>query len=460
VRQSRILQICGLLCTAVLLQAFVAGAQPVIKIAAGASHSLFLKSDGSLWAMGQNNAGQLGDGTFNTDSPQGTNQPQLIVASNVTAIAADVGDGFSLFLKGDGSLWGMGANNYGALGDGTYNQTNVPEQILASNVTAIAAGLFHSLFLKGDGSLWATGDNRFGELGDGMTNTDYPYGTNRPQLIVSSNVTAIAAGATHSLFLKNDGSLWAMGDDGDGELGDGNSGGGNCSYVPEQIMGSNVTMIAASQFNSFFIKSDGSLWAVGAGSDGQLGAGTNYLSTPQQIVASNVTAVAAGWNHTLFLKNDGSLWGMGYNADGELGDGSYNNTNRPEQIVPANVTAIAAGMYHSLFLKSDGSLWAMGYNGFGEFGDGTFSNGTNRPEQVVVNPSYNRIYSQQFSGAAAQLYFFGNATGNYALDRSFTLVQPNWIPQVTNSANSFGALVFTNTPAPAMNNFWRVRAVQ
>ena len=89
--------------------------------------------------------------------------------------------------------------------------------------------------------------------------------------------------------------------------------------------------------------------------------------------AQPVTKVAAGGVHSLFLKSDGSLWAMGDNGDGELGDGTYNQTNRPEQIVASNVTAIAAGDYHSLFLKSDGSLWAMGDNVYGQLGDGTYS---------------------------------------------------------------------------------------
>jgi hypothetical protein len=73
----------------------------------------------------------------------------------------------------------MGDNSYGALGDGTYNQTNLPEQIMGSNVTAIAAGAFHSLFLKSDGSLWVMGYNGVGQLGDGTFNN-----TNRPEQIV------------------------------------------------------------------------------------------------------------------------------------------------------------------------------------------------------------------------------------------------------------------------------------
>ena len=183
-----------LLCAA-MLQALTSGAQPVTQIAAGDYHSLFLKSDGSLWAMGYNDDGELGDGTYNN-----TNWPEQIVASNVTTIAAGEWDSF--FLKNDGSLWGVGWNNNGQLGDGTTDSgnysTNLPEQIMASNVTAIASGEYHNLFLKGDGSLWGVGWNNYGQLGDGTSN----YRTNRLEQVVASNVTAIAAGEYHSLLLK------------------------------------------------------------------------------------------------------------------------------------------------------------------------------------------------------------------------------------------------------------------
>src|ERR1019366_7020174 len=96
--------------------------------------------------------------------------------------------------------------------------TNRPEQIVATNVTAIAAGHYHSLFLKSDGSLWAMGGNGFGQLGDGTFNQT---GINSPKKIVGTNVTAIACGGDHSLFLKSDGSLWGMGDNEAGQLGDG-----------------------------------------------------------------------------------------------------------------------------------------------------------------------------------------------------------------------------------------------
>jgi alpha-tubulin suppressor-like RCC1 family protein len=440
-----------LLCAA-MLPALTSGAQPVTEVAGGNWFSLFLKSDGSLWAMGFNGAGQLGDGTYNN-----TNLPEQIVASNVTAIVA--GYNHSLFLKSDGSLWAMGYNHSGQLGDGSTENysytTNEPEQIVASNVTAIAGGQSHSLFLKSNGSLWVMGNNQYGQLGDG---TSILF-TNRPEQIVASNVTAVAAGYNHSLFLKRDGSLWAMGDNTLGQLGDGTSNtfapyGTN---KPQLIVASNVMSIAAGNIHSLFLMSDGSLWAMGVGS--ALGDGTHNSSTnrPEQIVSSNVTALAAGGLHSLFLKNDGSLWAMGVNSVGQLGDGTSNNsTNQPEQIVSGNVTAIAAGGNHSLFVKSDGSLWAMGYNNYGQLGDGT-TNNINRPEQILAG--YNQICCELLGGTNMQLSFVGVANANYALDWSGSLSPANWIPQATNPAGSFGALVFTNVPVLATNNFWRIRSV-
>ncbi len=121
------------------------------------------------------------------------------------------GGSFSLYLKSDGSLWGMGINASGELGDGTRNNTNFPEQSLASNVTAIAAGISHSLFLKSNGSLWAMGLNHYGQLGDGtLNNTNFPeqivvnpaYNQISIQLLSGGNVSLSfegIAGANYAL---------------------------------------------------------------------------------------------------------------------------------------------------------------------------------------------------------------------------------------------------------------------
>ena len=367
----------------------------------------------------------------------------------------------SLFVGGDGSLWGMGLNSYGQLGNGTINSSNRPLEIVPSGVTAIAAGgdggspgYGHTLFLKNDGSLWAMGYNTYGQLGDG-NNTQ----KNRPERIAVTNATAIAAGDAHSLFLKSDGSLWAMGWNFYGQLGIGTY--SQYQYSPVQMVASNVTTIAAGGGHSLFLKGDGSLWAVGYNYMGQLGDGTYSAAVdlPEMIVASNVTAIAGGVVHSLFLKSDESLWAMGDNGYGELGDGTYNNTNKPEMIVASNVTAIAAGHWHSLFLKSDGSLWGMGYNNQGQLGDGTL-NSTNRPEQILAAPfGYNQISIQLLSGGDVSLSFEGLAGTNYALDYASSLQPPNWSPLVTNPAGDAGMVWFTNTPDLTTNNFWRIRSV-
>ena len=450
-------QITCLFC-ALAVPAFTSGAQTVTRIAAGSGHTLFVKSDGSLWAMGDNSSGQLGIGSADIYN---TNLPEQVVGGNVTEIAA--GDSFSLFLKSDGSLWAMGYNGDGELGDGTYDPTNQPEQIVASEVTAVTAGSYHSLFLKSDGSLWTMGNNADGQLGDGTTDNGF-YNTNWPERIVASNVTAIAGGSYFSLFLKSNGSLWAMGDNYFGQLGDGSY---TQTNAPKLIVASNVTAIAAGNFHSLFLKSDGSLWVMGDNELGQLGDGATdngFYNTnlPEQIVASNVTAIAAGAYHSLFLKSDGSLWAMGDNSLGQLGDGTHDQANLPKQIVPGNVAAITAGGNNSQFLKSDGSLWVMGDNGSGQLGIGTYDS-TNVPIQIVagalVPPGYNLISIDLLSDGNIRLSFVGLSSVNYALDRSFTLSPAAWIPQATNAAGTDGALVMTNAPGPTTANFWRFRSV-
>lgn len=427
----------------------------VTNLAQGCSpgHSLFLQSDGSLWAMGYNNEGQLGDGTtFNAK------RPEQIMASNVTVIA--VGAFHSLILKSDGSLWAMGYNAQGELGDGTTNNANKPEKIVTNGVTAIAGGVYHSLFLKSDGSLWAMGSNLYGQLGDGTYNA-----TNLPEEIVTNDVTAIAAGQWHSLFLKSDGSLWAMGYNYDGELGDGTN---NNTNRPEKIVSSGVTNIATGIYHSLFRKSDGSLWGMGDNFYGELGDGTfNSTNKPEQIVSSGVTAMSAGAHHNLFLKS-GSLWAMGWNLYGQLGDGTYatnsphNGTNKVERILSSGVTAISAAGQHSLFLKSDGSLWAVGNNHVAELGDGFIDTnspayGTPMLEQIVPTP---QLDLTQTISAGTNLQFTATCPfgGNFYLLAVTNLALP--VSQWTSVRTNFITARGTNNYSITLTNVLKTKSQQ
>ena len=327
-------------------------------VSAGYDFSLFLKTDGSLWATGGNEAGQLGDGTT---MQQVT--PELILSGGVAAVSAGgtqyqtfvpggvpvgsggvTGDGFSLILKTDGSLWATGTNSSGQLGDGTATQQLVPEQILHSGVAAASAGGSFSLIVKADGSLWAMGDNSSGELGDGTTTQQLV-----PELIIPSRVAAVSAGADFSLILKADGSLWAMGDNSSGQLGDGTT---TQQIVPELIIPSGVAAVSAGADFSLIVKADGSLWAMGDNYNGELGDGTTIGQlVPELIIPGGVAAVSAGYDFSLILKEDGSLWAMGDNSRGQLGDGTTTSHSSPE-FVAVNLRAFAAGRYHSLMVGS------------------------------------------------------------------------------------------------------------
>lgn len=179
---------------------------------AASTHSLALKSDGSAWAWGANQEGQIGDGSVSD-----TTTPAAITGlSNVIAVAS--GGAHSLAVTADGAVWSWGANGSGQLGDGNNADSTVPQQIPGLHgITAVAAGDKHSLALDSDGTMWAWGENSSGQLGDGTT-----VNRNTPAKVESlSNVVAIAAGKVHSMALTRDGMVWSWGGNYSGQLGDG-----------------------------------------------------------------------------------------------------------------------------------------------------------------------------------------------------------------------------------------------
>ena len=461
----------------------------VTKVYASSHSSMFLKNDGTLWGMGDNGAGQLGDAnTTNRLSPVQSNLSEvvdvgfnnwatyalksdgslwktninavngweLVVDANVTSIDGGGQRSNIVYTKTDGSLWCLGSNEHGEFGNGTYINSNEPIQVVDSNVVSAASGGSHTLFAKADGSLWAMGSNSFGQFGTGTSSdltrpvevlpdsvsTANPSGfghilkndgsllhhgnaaalylpVNQPtptqylnhdivqaanpynqtvylkadgslrrlvgdgrtdEEIVAGEVAVVASNGKsyYNLFIKEDGSLWAFGDNTFGQLGDGTT---ISRDEPIQIVSSNVVLASVvgpfQNGSSFFIKTDGSLWAMGKNQQGQLGDGTSQdKHSPVKIVDDGVIAVSAGSGHTMFLKSDGSVWAMGHNVYGKLGNGTAQSSNTPVKVVDGGVIALAAGQNHSQIVKSDGSLWSVGRNQYGQLGDGTLVNRT------------------------------------------------------------------------------------
>jgi alpha-tubulin suppressor-like RCC1 family protein len=187
----------------------------------------------------------------------------------------------------------------------------------------------------------------------------------------------IAGGYAYTLAIKTDGSLWAWGSNSSGQLGDGTK---TNRLRPISVISGGVSAVAAHYAHTLAVKTDGSLWAWGYNSDGQLGDGTKRDRVRPVSVMNGVAAVAAGSGHTLAVKTNGSLWAWGSNSFGQLGDGTTTVRVRPVSVM-SQVAAVAVGDLHTLALKTDGSLWAWGHNLYGQLGDGTT---TNRSSPVSV----------------------------------------------------------------------------
>ena len=274
----------------------VAAGQSIYAPAYSYGHSLAVKSDGTAWAWGSNSNGQLGTGGSNSSTPvQVKSTTGSGYLTDVVAIAA--GYNYSLALKSDGTVWAWGVNNYGQLGGGTTAQSTLPVQVkdlsgtgYLTGIIAIDAGEYHTLALKSDGTVWAWGRNDYGQLGDGTaTQRTLPV-----QVSGLSAVSAIRASSTGDLFsptayfsmaLKSDGTVWVWGRNNYGQLGNGTTD-SSAHSTPSQVPGlSGISAIAAGGAHALALKSDGTVvWAWGMNSTGQLGDGTQTnRSSPVQV---------------------------------------------------------------------------------------------------------------------------------------------------------------------------------
>ena len=193
---------------------------------AGYTSYLALKSDGTLWAWGDNDCGQLGDGfTVDQESP--------VEVGNASDWSREfsAGGNHGVAIKADGSLWAWGLNDYGQLGDGT--QMNRLQPVLVDDThtwKSVSAGLYHTLAIREDGTLWAWGCNSSGQLGNG-TNTSSAVPV---QVGTAADWVTVSAGWYFSAGMRSGGSLWTWGDNYYGQLGNGTS---TSSTVPVQVGG-------------------------------------------------------------------------------------------------------------------------------------------------------------------------------------------------------------------------------
>jgi alpha-tubulin suppressor-like RCC1 family protein len=356
-------------------------------LAAGYSHAVLIPY-GASWGVtwGTDVSGELGDGATMTSSP-----PTDLDVNNYAAILAiAAGQNFTVAVDAvGGSLWGWGLNTSNQAGYSGGSPVTTPIQISTPGVTwkAIAAGYSHACAITGQGSLKCWGSNAEGALGTGSTS---PSQTATPTSNYQSSMSWIdvSAGNDFTVALRADGTAWAWGTNGSGQLGAQSS--ASYTAVPFQCIAeetpSRYVSVAAGGAHALAIAENGTLWGWGSNSNGQLGfTGGGSRSYPVPIAAGTWIAVSAGGNDSFAIRSDGTLWSWGQNNNGQLGysTGGADQTTLAQVADPAGTNCtmqstpncigfqyIAAGSDFTLAVTADGDLLTWGNNGDGQLGKG------------------------------------------------------------------------------------------
>ena len=375
----------------------VHGNHSFVKVQNGAGHMHGLKADGSVWSWGANQNvgfgnGALGDGTITDRS-----SPVLVIGNNSFV---DIASGNSsincLELKSDGSVWAWGANQKGQIGDETMDDKSSPTLVHGNHsFIAIASGMQTSFGLKDDGSIWAWGDNTYNQLGTGAFDTT-PY-SSPVEIVGNFSFIAISCTGSSTAGLKANGEIWMWGDDSYGQLGDLTNFGGSIGS-PVQVVGNHSFIaVSAGPQHTLAKKDNNTIWAWGDNSRGQFGDGTNdSQSSPVQVLPIPPVAtfsIFAGAYASGFIKaSTKDSYDTGFNdSKGRLGIGNTSDQSSPVLVLGGlQYLYMDIGSPSNIWLDNSGNAWTCGAGTYGVLGNGTTTD-TSSPVQVIGNHSFMKI---------------------------------------------------------------------
>ena len=331
-------------------------------VVAGQHSSFALKTNNSFWAWGRNNYAQFGNGEHKNMILPVDNSRQW---KTVELSGGSSYNGHALAIQQNGSLWSWGTNHDGQLGIGTsYNHQALPVQVgTDTDWKSITNGFHFSIGVKTDGTLWGWGRNGRSQLGmAGSFDRNVPT-----QIGLDSNWSTVSAGSEFVIALKNDSTLWSWGYNFNGQLGHGNT---STLNTPTQVgTDSNWIMISAGGHHSLALKSDSTLWSWGSNQHGRIGRSGSKL-VPIQVGIKKWVDISGGGLHSIGIQEDSTMWAFGRNLYAQLGDNSTSSRFTPVQIGNTQKWKRAeAGYEHSIAINSDSTLWTWGRNAFGELAD-------------------------------------------------------------------------------------------
>jgi alpha-tubulin suppressor-like RCC1 family protein len=289
------------------------GPLDVTAVAAGLHHGLALDGEHRVWSWGDDSSGQLGTDDGSHESPELLDMP-LDGTPGFVQVAARARQSFAL--RSDGAVFAWGDNSYGELGDGSVKDQHRPERISISRAVNVGAGEHHTIALDQDGAVWAWGQNRSGQLGKAPSSALVRSPTQIPGLY---GITTVAAGGFHNAAIDLEGTLVLWGDGSHAQLGTGGIYGS--ADVVNAALPTDVVMVSLGQFHTLAVRAGGSLWSFGASNACQLGEGTvPGIWDPMRVTSpESAVLVAAGDYHSLAVSADGRVYGWGDDSRGALG---------------------------------------------------------------------------------------------------------------------------------------------
>jgi alpha-tubulin suppressor-like RCC1 family protein len=379
-------------------------------VSCGNIHCLALTENGTVWAWGNNEHAQLGDGT----TVSRRTPVRIGGLESVMSIAAS--QYHSLALQQNGTVWSWGreANEGRAL-------QRTPVQVpLLENIASISAGDSIYLALTKDGSVWIWGPDAVKLPGKGAK------GAASTPILVSgiSGVTAVAAGTNHVVALKSDGTVWTWGRNAYGELGDGTV---TDRWTPMAVPGlDQVVAIAAGAQHSFALRHDGTVLAWGQNSYGALGDGTwkdRHVPGPVSGLIG-IVGIASGGQHGLARKSDGTLWTWGWNEYGQLGrqeirqlasTGTRSATINYERISGPNYELTGEGFPWILFDRNAHRIVLQPGNfGTSEWG-AALGFDVAADGEYAISGAFQRANSNPFAGDGVDVAIFIDGDDNHPL---------------------------------------------
>ena len=309
------------------------------------------------------------------------------VGPNVTSYS-DIGE-FSLFYNTN--YYRVRAfDNVGDYSEWSNEASVTINNWLPARFLSVAVGGYHTMALLTDGSLWAWGFNGYGQLGMGDTQYDNwePF-----QVGTDSDWAGVVAGEYHSVAIKTTGTIWACGINAAGRLGIGDS--NNRDTLTQVGTDSDWSKLALGELCTFAIKTNKTLWAWGYNAEGgQLGVGdTINRYTPSQVgTNSDWINIRNSNRHCVTQKTDKTIWIWGYNASyGALGFGDTVDRYTPTQIsTDTDWSIISTAPGHTMAIKNNGMLWGWGQDG-AQLGMGSSDNNRITPTQVGTESDWDIV---------------------------------------------------------------------